>query len=322
MAHMASWSILIEEAGLDPIEVAKRARDLALDPQNSRWQITDDDYVTLVDLNQQTIIEVKPRKRVALAEDAHSSASSAYRRPDGEAMTYAFAVLSADLANSINHADEVVEKLYMNTESRPSATVSAFLYELDERYGIGREDSLLSVANPPNSYGAIIHTRYAERNNSLYALLNLTMNRGLAVFDTQLSRLYNPCGLINVQVLVAEDGKLPYLTRELLEDLVRRPDPESPFLIVEREDQEYIQTMLTEDGFYLVEYRDGGPDSHYGIRTQDSGLVTGVIWAWTAGDASWRTAVPWRAVEFDVEDSSGQGEATTSGDDKNEEAKS
>jgi hypothetical protein len=101
------------------------------------------------------------------------------------------------------------------------------------------------------------------------------------------------------------DLTLPYLTPALLRDLVQRPtwpDPENPYFIVTRGDQEFIQTYRDEDGKYQLEHQDGGPDAQFAFRTPDTGLVADVMWAWTTHDSRWRTAVPWNRLELADED--------------------
>jgi hypothetical protein len=89
----------------------------------------------------------------------------------------------------------------------------------------------------------------------LPVLLLLTMDRGVGVYDIQLSRLYDPRGHVEVEVTLGDDLMLPYLTPALLRDLVLRPfwpDPENPFFVVARAGEEYIQTYRNPDGSYQL----------------------------------------------------------------------
>lgn len=73
------------------------------------------------------------------------------------------------------------------------------------------------------------------------------------------------------------------------------------FLIVERPhaQQHYIQVCLEDDGSCLVEYREGGPHSHYQARIpapyafHGHDTAAGIINSWARNDGHWRTALPW-----------------------------
>lgn len=138
----------------------------------------------------------------------------------------------------------------------------------------------------------------------LESLLILAKDHGLAVYDIEISRLYDPAGGVDVDVLIP-GVRIPFLTRNLLADLVLHPgwpDAEAPYLIVERADQDFIQAWLGDDGVYVVEYREGGPESHFRVRTDDAERVMNVMWAWVVRDESWRTAVDWMFVDLHLEE--------------------
>jgi hypothetical protein len=41
MAYIAQWMVLVQGDGIDPVEVARQARELSLDPANDAWRIID-----------------------------------------------------------------------------------------------------------------------------------------------------------------------------------------------------------------------------------------------------------------------------------------
>lgn len=137
----------------------------------------------------------------------------------------------------------------------------------------------------------------------LEALLMLAKDHDLAVRDIEIDRLYDPTGCVEVDVLLP-GVRIPFLTRELLADLVLHPewpDPEAPYFIVEWADQDYIQVWLDDDGVYQLEYREDGPESHFVVHTDDAELVIRTMWAWAIRDDSWRTAVDWMFVDVEGE---------------------
>ena len=97
-------------------------------------------------------------------------------------------------------------------------------------------------------------------------VFDLAMKHNLAVFDFTSELIYMPPVLVTLSHCTFQSPHLlktitgyPEIIPDILDVLVGRRDP---FLVVERADQVYIQTLWTEDGF-LLEYRDGSEAEHY-----------------------------------------------------------
>lgn len=82
------------------------------------------------------------------------------------------------------------------------------------------------------------------------------------------------------------------------------------FLVLERLDgrddgQNYLQIRLNDDLSMVVEYREGGPDSHYRVEVPlpaergGEELVIPVLLGWASRREGWRGALTW--VRWDVE---------------------
>lgn len=149
-----------------------------------------------------------------------------------------------------------------------------------------------------DSRGALMSVRHPEFG-VLEALLLLAKDHDLAVYDIRLNRLYDPAGGADVEVSLP-GVRMPFLTRELLVDLVLRPqwpDPESPYVIVDRAAEDFIQVWLRDDGAYQLEYREGGAEFHYMCLTDDTAVVIDTMWEWAVGDNAWRGAVAWEPFD-------------------------
>ena len=76
---------------------------------------------------------------------------------------------------------------------------------------------------------------------------------------------------------------------------------ESSFLIVERladpSGQTYVQASRNPDGSYVVEYRDGGPERHYGTVANDMRSGHSLVTGWAFNLPGWRESAPWRSVQ-------------------------
>lgn len=210
-------------------------------------------------------------------------------------MDFRFALIPAGSADSAARAHEIADAMLRAPECAPLPAIAEVLGALDAS-PVGHY--ILACRNV--SHGALLEAPYPE-SGVLEALLILSKDHGLAVYDIELRRLYDPADCVEVDVMLP-GVRIPFLTRDLLADLVARPgwpEPEAPYLIVERAEQDFIQAWL-DDGVYQFEYREDGPESHFEVRTGDGALVVDVMWAWAIEDPSWRTAVDWMFVDLDA----------------------
>ncbi|MCC3772729.1 hypothetical protein [Streptomyces sp. UNOC14_S4] len=64
----------------------------------------------------------------------------------------------------------------------------------------------------------------------------------------------------------------------------------------EREGDHYIQTWHEGDGPYEVEYRDGSPERHFGVRIESAEEVTAVFVAWARAAEGWADGYAWERI--------------------------
>jgi hypothetical protein len=67
------------------------------------------------------------------------------------------------------------------------------------------------------------------------------------------------------------------------------------FLILAKAEQEYVQAAGT-----CLEYRDASGHFRATMEQDDRGAIRRVFLAYLAGDAAWRTMVPWRDVSKEI----------------------
>ncbi|WP_406232681.1 hypothetical protein [Nocardia sp. NBC_01009] len=173
-----------------------------------------------------------------------------------------------------------------------SPDVGEFVAEANGRSSA--DDLVVTIAD---SRGAVLRATGPGRNRHLHTVLELTKDRDLAVLDVQTGHLYDPRGHVDVLVTVGDGRTLPYLTAPLLEDLVvAGTDPDDPFLVVARDDDNYIGARRYE-WVYELEHRAGSEAEHFRVYTTMHTVVRSVLWAWACGDPSWSIALPWRRVD-------------------------
>jgi hypothetical protein len=77
---------------------------------------------------------------------------------------------------------------------------------------------------------------------------------------------------------------------------------EGTFLIIDAlqdvTGQTYMQTSRNDDGTYVVEYRDGTPDRHFGTVAADMRSAHALITGWAFGLPGWRGSATWRPVSI------------------------
>lgn len=210
-------------------------------------------------------------------------------------MAYRFAIIPAGVAASAAVADELVAEMRTQPNGRPPDAIADVLGALK-----GSAAGDFTVGRATDSRGVFLTAPHPECG-LLEALLLLTKDRFQAVYDRKLHRLYDPTNRVDVDVCLP-GIRLPYLTRDLLGDLVRHPqwpELEAPYLTVDRAEQDFIQAWRHPDGVYQLEYREGGPESHFEARSSDPQAVADLLWWWCTGDPAWRTAVDWLFMELE-----------------------
>lgn len=209
-------------------------------------------------------------------------------------MAFRLGVIAAGSCESTEDARRLVASMRSTPSGRTPAAVVQTLGAL-ESSGVGE----FTPARRPDCRGALLSVPHPE-DGVLEALLLLAKDRDLAVYDIRLNRLYDPTGGADVEVSLP-GVRLPFLTRDLLADLVFRPDwpdPEAPYVTVDRAAEDFIQVWC-DDGSYRLEYRECGAEFHYMSVTDDPAVVIDVMWAWTIRDDSWRGAVPWEFLDLE-----------------------
>lgn len=199
-------------------------------------------------------------------------------------------------------ADEIDAYLSGQEGLEPTAEVVDIAAVVNARNDeLAEDDSFLSVVPIGGvSTGATLYvpSPYDAIGFVRELLFELATPRGYAVYDPQLSWLIDPADHVPVQVTHGGAGLFPYLTRVLADRWVAGLADPNPYLIVERGDQDYIQTYREPGGSYTLEYRAGSADQHFGATLTEPAEVARLIWAWTTGDTEVLTGVPWQRVVF------------------------
>ncbi|WP_227984914.1 hypothetical protein [Nocardia spumae] len=213
-------------------------------------------------------------------------------------MSYDHVLLPAGVATTT----DAVETYLAAQQGQPATdAVTAIAADVNRRNEeLPEEDAFLSVTAGGDGTGAALYVaaHYDAVGHVRDLLFELATPRDYALYDPQLNWLIDPTGRIDATVTHGGAGEFPYLTERLTRQWVAELAEPNPYLIVERADHVYIQTYRDEPGSYLLEFRDGSPDRHFGIRLEDPAQVATLIWDWTAEDRSRLDTFDWEPVGF------------------------
>ncbi|MEV5647712.1 hypothetical protein AB0L57_05600 [Nocardia sp. NPDC052254] len=213
-------------------------------------------------------------------------------------MSYDHVLLPAGAAASPDAVEAYLAGQQGQAETEIVATIAA---ELDRRNDeLPEQDGFLGAAAGDAGAGTVLHITapYDAIGHVRALLFELATPHDYAIYDPQLNWLIDPTGRIDVTVTHGGAGEFPYLTEKLARQWVPELCEPNPYLIVERDDQIYIQTYRDEPGLYMLEYRDGGPDRHFGTQLADGDRVAELIWEWTAGERARLDALDWEPVSL------------------------
>jgi acetolactate synthase regulatory subunit len=210
-----------------------------------------------------------------------------------------FAVIPAAFATA-KEALEICNAMYDPPGGEPPARVVELIDELDRMDAIG-DDGFLSMWPVDTSVlGAVLCTRWPEWDHTIYTLLEMTRDRGLAMVDLQQDQVFDPRGRVDVEVTVANRTRFPYLTEQIVIDVMDRQDYYGDFLIVEQADETYIQSKYERGELCQVEFRAGSAHRHFQTSTADRSMVPRLISAWLqhGPDAPLLQAQRWHRMKF------------------------
>lgn len=214
-------------------------------------------------------------------------------------MSYDHVLLPSGIATSTDAVEAYLATQQGQPETAAVAGLAAELNRRNEALPEGSEPGdFLSVPVGGDGAALYVATPYDAIGYVRALLFDLATPRDYALYDPQLDWLIDPAGRIDVEVTHGGAGEFPYLTEPLAHQWVAGLSEPNPYLIVGRDAHRYIQTFRDEHGTYTVEYRDGGPDRHFGLQVADPGRVAGLIWDWTAGDRTRLDALNWEKVDF------------------------
>ncbi|PQO25999.1 hypothetical protein C5Y96_21345 [Blastopirellula marina] len=192
-------------------------------------------------------------------------------------MSYDIAVWDLPRTFSRQEANQAWSEMFDGDDTsellEDSPKIDAFQRELEEKYpqlDTLPDDQLdaspWSCEFGPEGPTLTLSYAWSRAEEIAHVVFDLAMKHNLAVFDFNSELIYMPPGLMTPTDCTLESPHLlktipayPEIIPDILDILVGR---QNPYLIVDRGNEFYIQTMWTEEG-YLLEYRSGSEAEHY-----------------------------------------------------------
>ncbi|WP_433577598.1 hypothetical protein [Nocardia brasiliensis] len=214
-------------------------------------------------------------------------------------MSYDHVLLPSGVASSISEVDA-----YLSTQQgvRESEVVAQIATELNKRNDeLPADDSFLSsapVGGAATGAALQVSCPYDAIGFVRQLIFSVATPLDYAVYDPQLAWLIDPAGHVPATVTHGGAGEFPYLTKTLADQWVSELAPPNPYLVVERDDQVYMQTYREKTGAFTLEYRDGSAEKHFGTTVLDAATVSALIWDWATDNRDRMQTLPWSRVEL------------------------
>lgn len=120
---------------------------------------------------------------------------------------------------------------------------------------------------------------------------------GYGVYDPQLDVVLDPRTAVDGVTMTSGEGTFPTITPALIDHFVRAMTVDD-FIIVETGEEMYTQSKRIDADTFLVEYRDGSAERHFGTEVATAGEVAAVIRGWAARDADAYRDLAWSRVDL------------------------
>jgi hypothetical protein len=209
-------------------------------------------------------------------------------------------------------ADEA-RRIYLDLCSRPFESfipgpeMAEFVAQVVERFQAaqGASETPWAVAPDIGTDCAVMPIRSAFSGEVYPIIRELASERGLVVFDPQRSLVYQPePSSVSSQAMTLKltDGSVVVNpSREVIESAVRRLSATDWFVILERNDNYYLQAGYGDragapKNRYVIEYRDGSPDAHWRTFTQNIADIPAVFLEYLQGGTEWISRFTWSPV--------------------------
>lgn len=217
-----------------------------------------------------------------------------------EPVSHDFTVLIPELIGTHQQADALHDAMCERPDKRVPDNVQRFIDDLNAKHGNDDDSGFLSVAPlDGDARGAVVPTWVGSIPENRLAMLELTREHGMGLYDPQRDRLYDPRGHVPLRVTLGDGWDVPYLSPGLITEMFDHPHPENPWLTIHGiRDQHFIQAHFPPGAQVTVEHRRGGPDEHYRAVTPDRQLAQRVLWSWSTGGADWESALSWEPMDF------------------------
>lgn len=120
---------------------------------------------------------------------------------------------------------------------------------------------------------------------------------GFGVYDPQLDLVLDPRSAVDGVTMTSREGTFGTITPTLITHFVQAMDIDD-FIIVETGEEMYIQSKRVDADVFLLEYRDGSADRHFGTELTTPDEVAAAIRGWAVGETDAYRGLDWSTVDL------------------------
>lgn len=161
-------------------------------------------------------------------------------------MSSDFAIIAADFATVEDAWARSATLAAASTATAAGPGFADFSADLHSAHLCGHE-AFLSADPYCAAGGIILRAQTRDIDRTIASLMLMTKDRGLAVLDLDHGCIYDPRDHIDLHAYTGLGLHLPYLTEQLLAQVLAHQDFYGDFLLIQRTPQYYIQALCPPD---------------------------------------------------------------------------
>ncbi|NMO02960.1 hypothetical protein HH308_17245 [Gordonia sp. TBRC 11910] len=199
---------------------------------------------------------------------------------------------SADAAREFAIGQDESRSTPTAVAERLAADISAANAPLDE------ESGFLSLF-PLEASGAAVFvpSPFPRIQVARDVVVPQAFSAGYGVYDPQLHVVLDPRTAVAGTTMTSTEGTFPTITPGLIEFFVRAMQSDD-FVIIETGAEQYMQTKRVDADEFLLEYRAGSAECHFGTTVATAADVAEAMRGWIAGNDAAYQRHSWERIDL------------------------
>ena len=201
-------------------------------------------------------------------------------------MSYDHWILPAHLADDTRAA--IAHVIAQHESGAPGTRdAQAIADAITEKNSPLDDDTTFLSVHPVEAAGnvVIVPSPFPSVERARAEIIPIAFTAGFAVYDPQYELMLDPRNAMPGRFVAWGHSAFPVITPPLVDRFVHTMEIDD-FVIAENLDETYIQSKRVGTEEFLLEYRDGSPDRHFGTTVTTADEVASALHGWLTGDDS------------------------------------